>query len=303
MNTLEAFSIESPFGKVDECAKFTIDDIATYFLLSNIATIGQKYTLSFWVKGDTTCNLSVAGDSCNVTAEWQKRVITFTASNESIAMLFETVGTYYIYHPKLEIGNKATDWSPAPEDTDESIEDAKSEASDAVGKTNGRIDEVKALIEILENSISMLVTDENGESLMTQTKDGWTFCMQETNKAVSDIREALDGLQTLTGSTKDTVGLLDEAVKNNSKTLEYVNISTYNDQPCIELGESDSSFKLLITNTDIRFWNGSDFSTRVNTDGLETDNIKVGGEIVQGGYVMMNTSDGGWGLLWKGVSS
>lgn len=303
MNTLEAFSIENPFGKVDECAKFTIDDIASYFLFSNIATIDQKYTLSFWVKGDATGSLSVAGDSCAVTVEWQKRVVTFTASNESIAMLFETVGTYYIYHPKLEVGNKATDWSPAPEDTDESIEDAKSEANDAVGKANDRIAQAESLIEQLADCISMLVTDENGESLMTQTEDGWTFCMQEINSAVSGIRDALDELQTLTGSTSDTVGLLDQAVKNNSATLEYVNISTYNDQPCIELGENDTSFKLLITNTDIRFWNGSDFSTRVNTDGIETDNIKVGGEIIQGGYVMMNTSDGGWGILWKGVSS
>ena len=39
------------------------------------------------------------------------------------------------------------------------------------------------------------------------------------------------------------------------------------------------------------------------TNGLVTQNIEVRGEIVQGGYVMLNTADGGWGLLWKGVSS
>lgn len=303
MNTLAAFSIESPFEKVEECAKFSIDETAAYFLLTDIASVGQKYTLSFWIKADATGSLSVVGTTCGVTTEWQKHVITFTSGSKSIAINFESVGTYYIYHPKLEIGNQATDWTPAPEDMDESIEDAKAEVNEAVNSTNDRVFKAESLIQQLADCISLLVTDENGESLMTQTENGWTFCMQETNSAVSNIQDALAELQTLTGNTSDTVGLLEQAVANNSSTLEYVNISTYDDQPCIELGESDTSFKLLITNTDIRFWNGSDFSTRVNTDGLETDNIKVGGEIIQGGFVMMNTSDGGWGVLWKGVSS
>lgn len=303
MNTVEAFSTENPFGDVDECAKFLIDDTASYFILTNVVNAYQRYTLSFWVKADAAGGLNVASTSIEATTEWHKYVITFVAENNSLAFLFQSVGTYYIYHPKLEIGNQATDWTPAPEDMDESIEDAKAEVNEAVNSTNERVSKAESLIQQLSDCISLLVTDENGESLMTQTEDGWTFCMQETNDAVSDIQSSLAELQTLTGNTSDTVGLLEKAVENNSATLEYVNISTYDDQPCIELGESDTSFKLLITNTDIRFWNGSDFSTRVNTDGLETDNIKVGGEIIQGGFVMMNTSDGGWGVLWKGVSS
>lgn len=307
MNTLESCSIESPFGKVEECAKFLIDDITSYFLMARVMNAGQRHTLSFWARSESTGTLDIPNTSdiatIEITNEWQKYVITFESVDDSIEFHFQDTGTYYIYHPKLEIGNKATDWTLAPEDTDDAIKDVQAEANEANNATNERITIAESIIQQLADNISMLVKDENGESMMMQTSDGWVFSMQETNSAVSGIRDSLSELQTLTGKTADTVGLLNEAVKKNSETLEYIQFSTYNDQPCIELGESDTSFKLLITNTSIMFWNGSDFPTRINTDGLETDNIKVDGEIRQGGYVMMNTADGGWGLLWKGVSS
>jgi hypothetical protein len=59
----------------------------------------------------------------------------------------------------------------------------------------------------------------------------------------------------------------------------------------------------MITNTRIMFMNGANVPTYINTNGIVTQDIEVQGEIIQGGFVMLNTSDGGWGLLWKGVSS
>lgn len=169
--------------------------------------------------------------------------------------------------------------------------------------TNERITSSETLIQQLSNCIATLVTDENGETLMTQTENGWTFSMKETSEAVSDLMIALETLQKETGSTKATIDVLQQAVSDHGKTLDYVNVTTYEDEPCIELGESDSDFKLLITNTRIMFMHGSNVPTYINTNGLVTQNIEVKGEIVQGGYVMMNTADGGWGLLWKGGNS
>lgn len=169
--------------------------------------------------------------------------------------------------------------------------------------TNERVTTAESLIQQLSNCISMLVTDENGESLMTQTDNGWTFSMKETAEAVSSLTSLLETLQQESGNTQATVDTLQQAVRDHGATLEYVTVTTYEDEPCIELGESDSNFKLLITNTRIMFMNGANVPTYINTNGLVTQNIEVKGEIVQGGYVMLNTSDGGWGLLWKGVTS
>ncbi len=207
---------------------------------------------------------------------------------------------------KIEKGNKATDWTPAPEDIDSNIEAAQetaNQASESAGEANERITTAESLIQQLSNCIAMLVTDENGESLMTQTDDGWTFSMKETSEAVSSLTSLLEELQKETGSTQATVETLLQTISDHGERMEYVNISTYEDEPCIELGESDSDFKLLITNTRIMFMNGGNVPTYINTNGLVTQNIEVQGEIVQGGFVMLNTSDGGWGLLWKGVGS
>ena len=169
--------------------------------------------------------------------------------------------------------------------------------------TSERVTTAESLIHQLSNCIAMLVTDENGESLMTQTDDGWTFSMKETTEAVSSLTSLLETLQQETGSTKAAVEVLEQAVSDHGDTLEYVTVTTYEDEPCIKLGESDSNFKLMITNTRIMFMNGANVPTYINTNGIVTQDIEVQGEIVQGGYVMLNTSDGGWGLLWKGVGS
>ena len=77
----------------------------------------------------------------------------------------------------------------------------------------------------------------------------------------------------------------------------------YEDEPCIELGESDSDFKLLITNTRIMFREGPDTPTYINTSGLVTKNIEVEEEVRQGGFVWRIHGNGNLGLIWKGVDS
>lgn len=172
-----------------------------------------------------------------------------------------------------------------------------------VDETNDRVNQAESIIQQLNNSISMLVTDGNGGSLMTQTEHGWTFNMQKTNDAMSNLSSSLSELQNTTGNTQSTVNVLQKTLTDHGQILEYVNISTYEGEPCIELGENHSDFKLRITNTRIMFLSGSNIPTYINTNGLVTQNIEVTGEIVHGGYTMMNTSDGGWGLIWKGASS
>jgi hypothetical protein len=51
----------------------------------------------------------------------------------------------YFYHPKLEKGNKATDWSPAPEDVDADIATAQMIANDAQTKANAAAPKADAI--------------------------------------------------------------------------------------------------------------------------------------------------------------
>lgn len=122
MNSVETYQILNPENKEDICAKFTVDDITMHFDLNNITTIGGDYVFSAWVKSDAEGGIIANGEHFATSTEWRKITLQFTATNVDFSMLFTTVGTYYIYHSKLEVGNKATDWTPAPEDSIKTME-------------------------------------------------------------------------------------------------------------------------------------------------------------------------------------
>ena len=125
MNTLESYHMENPENITDECAKVVIDNINSPFILSNIMTVGEYYTFSFWGKSDTDASIQIHDELLLTTDEWKKHSITFMAETASLFINFMNAGNYYIYQPKLETGNTATEWSLAPEDIATSDDIAK----------------------------------------------------------------------------------------------------------------------------------------------------------------------------------
>lgn len=172
-------------------------------------------------------------------------------------------GTY-----KLAVSAESIVFGVGSKNLETAFEDVDTSINDSVGSLRDDLDDAI-------KKIATYLTNGSVETLMTQTEEGWGFNIQELSSVIGD----------------------------HGRTLEYVKITTYNDQPCIELGESDSDYKLLITNENIMFKAGSNTPTHINTNGLVTQDIEVEGDIKQGGYTMMNTSDGGWGLLWTGGNS
>ena len=295
MNILTSCIIENPRGATEECAQFTIDEIATPFKMHDVVVVGKKYTLGFWIKSEETGSIEVCGLEMQTTPEWKRHVVKFTATSSILEILFNSNGTYYMHNTKLENGDKDTTWTPAPEDmaTGEDVKNAQEEINESLDETNERVSVSETLIQQLSDSISHLVVDENGASLMTQTENGWSFSMAETTEAVNSVSENLEALMKETGSTQATVEMLQQAMEDTAAKLDYVNIGSYEEEPCIELGESENDFKLMITNKRIMFRVGSDIPTLINTKGLVTENIEVKGEIVQGGFVQVITSGGG----------
>lgn len=77
--------------------------------------------------GGSTQWLPTTVNETAISNRWLKRSATFTITDYGIAsasiqIYFRDIkGTIKFRHPKLEIGNKATDWSPAPEDAATSV--------------------------------------------------------------------------------------------------------------------------------------------------------------------------------------
>ena len=97
---------------------YTTDYNNRYNLLNTV------YTLSFVAKASSNLKLNVyrAGTAqgigeINLSTEWKKFEMTYTATGTgSVTFKLNSAGTLYLANIKLELGNKATDWTPAPED-------------------------------------------------------------------------------------------------------------------------------------------------------------------------------------------
>lgn len=107
-----------------ECAVFVIDTVTSPFLLSGITKQGEQYTFSFWGRSEGDGSITVSGETFPTAAQWEKYAVTFAAESTDLPIYFNAEGTYYIFQPQLEIGNIPSDYVPAPEDTDESIDAA-----------------------------------------------------------------------------------------------------------------------------------------------------------------------------------
>ena len=108
------------------------------------------YTLSAWIKWESSAGAMLFYDNVNhksginvtnqIGTDSYKRVsVTFNSGSATVSTCrFEcSTGTpYLIYGLKLEKGNKATDWTPAPEDVDAGISKAQTTANTANSTAN-----------------------------------------------------------------------------------------------------------------------------------------------------------------------
>jgi len=96
---------------------------------------------------------------------------------------------------------------------------------------------------------------------------------------------------------------LQQAVDDLGILGEYIQITTYEDEPCIELGELDSDFKLRITNTRMMFTEGSVVLAYFTNQSFHSKKVVVEEELQQGGFVWKARANGNLGLIWKGGNS
>ena len=88
--------------------------------------IGKTYTISFWVKSDIVGSIYLQNEKIDVSnrvyfnteTSWTRYSVTFVTNQNTGAFCFysNAAMTFYLADVKVELGTKATDWSPAPED-------------------------------------------------------------------------------------------------------------------------------------------------------------------------------------------
>ena len=229
---------------------------------------------------------------------------------------------------KIEKGDRATEWTTAPEDTlqaSEDAADAQYTAEEAQKHSEGvaeRVTSAESIIQQLSDAINLLVTDDSGTTLLQQTSTGWSFNLGNVQTNLEGAVEQLGELNEKQGSTEGTVKNLQQAVDDLGVLSEYITIGTYtytdadgkeHIEPSIDLGKKGTGFNLKITNTRIWFTDGSTDLVEINskTKSLEIGTATIKGELQMGDeeapdttgvWIWKQRSNGNLGLVWKGVS-
>lgn len=293
---------------------------------------GTEYTLSAKIRGNANIVFYEINEGGNVSHYWIKRAelsetdyhqfsITFIVGESRVFQdayictqwgdANTLVGDWFEIEPnslKLEKGNKVTDWTPAPEDVAGDISEAQNTADNAMTS----IAAAETTIQQLADSIAALVRDGNGGSLIRQDSSGlWYFNIGEIEQNISDTANGLDDLSGIVLDANGKIDVLQSTAAALQERTEYVRSYTdENGQPCLELGEGDSVFKVRITNTEIQFAEDTDVPAKINRKRLEIEKAMIKSELqfgddeVDGGvWIWKRRSNGNLGLSWKEVVS
>ena len=186
---------------------------------------------------------------------------------------------------KLLISADSLTFGSEKKDVATEIENAHQEASEAQRTSDAndaRLTVSESTIEQLSDTISMLITDENGSSMMTQTSTGWTFNIGNIQNTLDATANGLNNLSKNIDDIDGSISSLNELVSDLSEKTAYINITTDNGSPCIELGITDNGFKVRITNTAINFLNGDTTIAYVQNDALQIEKGKFNDELLIG---------------------
>lgn len=168
---------------------------------------------------------------------------------------------------KLEKGNKATDWTPAPEDVDETINTERTERQSAIETKANEI--TSKVSETYVSNSALEHYQKDVESRFTQTKKDFTWSISESVK---------DAKNEMSGQIDSVNGRVDGLKKTTDNVNSYMSF----DNDALTLGKSDSAFKTKITNQEWSIQKNGAKVTYINdqtmyiTDGQFTQSLKVG---------------------------
>lgn len=184
-----------------------------------------RYVFSSYVKGtskykgdirvtNVTENTTLNANAFDINSEWERQSLTFElAKKANVKFSLESTGSGEIYECgwKLEEGNKATDWTPAPEDTDS-----------AISSVDTKVTMVSNQYTSLNQSLTSLTATVNSNTTKISEKaDGSTVTALQSN--MTALTADLSGFKTTVSSTyatKTALNSVDDKFANYSTTTQ-----------------------------------------------------------------------------------
>lgn len=262
--------------------------------LEKVAKEGDSITVSIWQKfsRDTDNNMEVQCPFLEnivyqiqpkLNSIWQRIVITGTYTKTvSASSPYDTLSVYYgsIYQegdilyvssPKIELGNKATDWTPAPEDIDSNIEDTRNDLSTSIDAVN---DNLENTVNDFDNKLDEAITtiQTTMETQFSQTNESFEMTFAEIIETITNI----DG----------TVN------ENYAELVKYIRFV----DGTIILGEADNPLQLVLSNDRMSFLQNGEEIAYISDNKLYIYDGEFLNSLTLGRWAFIIEQDGGLSL-------
>ena len=236
----------SVWVRVDDAASFQSNIVA--LLIDVLDTAGVKAQETTY--GTLTPMAADNGKWIRVTAS--VTVTGESAANARIAFWVRRNGTCWFACPKLEKGNKATDWTPAPEDFDETVD---RKITDVRAEITNLGDSIRSEVSTTYAEKTDLGTLQTQVSTMAeQTSTDFTWVTQTINQIIEDAaaNQQLTDAQFETIQTYMTFGA--DGLRLG-KTGNPVTVRILNDRIAFYMNETEVAYfsnnKLYVTQAQI----------------------------------------------------
>lgn len=270
-----------------------------YYIGNEKPIDGEKYTITLkgslgndrtafgiYNNGDNgnilICNLSSIGNNLySGSGIWSSTNGTITANNDRIRVYQRAStgsSTSTIEWIKLEKGNKATDWTPAPEDALNDLFDMQNNLEQNMDTNiQNRLDNTLiSLNDIYTRKDSFDTFQKTVTSEMSQLNDNIQMTFGEAIRASSTVNGKL------------------EEYKASIET--YIRFSANG----MEMGKTDSPFKSKLTNEKLSFLQNGNEIAYISNNRLYITEAEILNDMIIGKWSWSRNSNGNLRLKWRG---
>lgn len=257
-----------------------------------------SYVFSAYAKGNTIYKvqmlvvdavkqINIQSSLFSITGDWEKYYINFTIKEKTnVRFYFESTGAGDIYECgwKLEEGNKATDWTPAPEDIDSDI-----------SSVDTKVTTVSNQYTSLNQSLTSLTATVNSNTTKISEKaDGSTVTALQAN--VTALTADLSGFKTSVSNTYATktslsdyatVTAMNSAINQSANSVLTTVSSNYATKASLEVKiDKDKLISEINASADV-------ITLKSNRFVLDSTNAKIAAD---GTVNFVQGTIGGWNI-------
>lgn len=281
---------------LNEGDPFTVSFIMKATGSTIIPTIYLKNGLGYFqLQGELSENWSTVSYS----GTWQK------ANNMEPHLgwgAINTNSTYWIKAWKLEKGNVATVWTPAPEDVTDFVNTRNSETGAII---DSALDAITSAQSAADNAAAAaLLAQSTADDALQDANTANTAAANAQNKAdqtASDLQSFRNNYENYVASvtqtyvTADSFNVKVDAIDNTFKQYsDWMTFTRINDNPTLEIGTTDSPIKGRFSNQGLNFVSGNDILLDLDGEHSKViaSNLDISTKITIGEYAWTPNGDG-----------